>query len=125
MPAAPDYLLALIDWLHFKSSTAPMPGPPCYCLLHACAGPLTAAGHVHAYERTVPMYNYIANPCGTMHLTVGERCAHLRVLEARKPMRPARRVFRWARLCCARPYGTACMLIHGSALPLASSHSHT
>ena len=29
-------------------------------------------GHVHAYERTHPMYQYQLNPCGPIYLTVGD-----------------------------------------------------
>ena len=29
-------------------------------------------GHVHAYERTVPVYNLTADPCGTVHITIGD-----------------------------------------------------
>ncbi|EIE25875.1 Metallo-dependent phosphatase [Coccomyxa subellipsoidea C-169] len=29
-------------------------------------------GHVHAYERTTPVYNYTVNPCGAVHITVGD-----------------------------------------------------
>eukprot|EP00271_Cylindrocystis_brebissonii_P007911 TRINITY_DN2181_c1_g4_i1.p2 TRINITY_DN2181_c1_g4~~TRINITY_DN2181_c1_g4_i1.p2 ORF type:complete len:317 (+),score=52.57 TRINITY_DN2181_c1_g4_i1:237-1187(+) len=29
-------------------------------------------GHVHAYERTAPMYDYNVDPCGAVHLTVGD-----------------------------------------------------
>ncbi|GBF95409.1 hypothetical protein Rsub_08371 [Raphidocelis subcapitata] len=28
-------------------------------------------GHVHAYERSKPVYNYTLNPCGAVHITVG------------------------------------------------------
>lgn len=29
-------------------------------------------GHVHAYERSFPVYNYMLNSCGTSHITVGD-----------------------------------------------------
>lgn len=29
------------------------------------------AGHVHAYERTTPVYNYNVNLCGSVHITIG------------------------------------------------------
>ncbi|KAK9797409.1 hypothetical protein WJX73_007209 [Symbiochloris irregularis] len=29
-------------------------------------------GHVHSYERTAPMYNYLVDPCGAVHLTIGD-----------------------------------------------------
>ncbi|GAB4821364.1 hypothetical protein N2152v2_008410 [Parachlorella kessleri] len=33
---------------------------------------LVISGHVHAYERTKPMYNYTVDECGPMHLIVGD-----------------------------------------------------
>ncbi len=29
-------------------------------------------GHVHAYERTHPMYDYTIDPCGAVHITIGD-----------------------------------------------------
>jgi hypothetical protein len=29
-------------------------------------------GHVHAYERTSPMYNFQVNHCGSVHITIGD-----------------------------------------------------
>lgn len=29
-------------------------------------------GHVHAYERSFPVYNRTRNPCGTTHITIGD-----------------------------------------------------
>ncbi|KAK9830602.1 hypothetical protein WJX81_003718 [Elliptochloris bilobata] len=29
-------------------------------------------GHVHSYERSNPVYNYVNNPCGMVHITVGD-----------------------------------------------------
>ena len=29
-------------------------------------------GHVHSYERTNPVYNYALNPCGMVHIVVGD-----------------------------------------------------
>ena len=29
-------------------------------------------GHVHAYERTHPMYNYTVDQCGPVYLTMGD-----------------------------------------------------
>ncbi|CAL5218603.1 g300 [Coccomyxa viridis] len=29
-------------------------------------------GHVHAYERTAPVNNYTVDPCGTVHITIGD-----------------------------------------------------
>ena len=36
---------------------------------------LVFGGHVHAYERTYPMYNYTLNDCGPMYVTIGESCS--------------------------------------------------
>ena len=30
------------------------------------------AGHVHAYERTHPVYDYNLDPCGAVHITIGD-----------------------------------------------------
>jgi hypothetical protein len=32
---------------------------------------LVINGHVHAYERSKPVYNYTLDPCGPLHITVG------------------------------------------------------
>ena len=37
---------------------------------------LVVCGHVHAYERTHPVYNNSRNECGPVHLTVGDAGAH-------------------------------------------------
>ncbi|KAK9854186.1 hypothetical protein WJX84_001590 [Apatococcus fuscideae] len=29
-------------------------------------------GHVHAYERSAPIYNWEVNPCGSVHITIGD-----------------------------------------------------
>ena len=29
------------------------------------------AGHVHAYERSTPVFNYTVDPCGPVHITIG------------------------------------------------------
>jgi hypothetical protein len=29
-------------------------------------------GHVHAYERTNRQYKYVNDPCGTVHITIGD-----------------------------------------------------
>ena len=34
----------------------------------ACARP----GHVHSYERTNPVYNYVNNQCGIVYITIGD-----------------------------------------------------
>jgi hypothetical protein len=39
------------------------------CIDELC---LCVAGHVHAYERTFPVYNYTVNKCGTVHITIGD-----------------------------------------------------
>lgn len=33
---------------------------------------LGSAGHVHAYERTNPVYDYTVNKCGSVHITIGD-----------------------------------------------------
>ena len=30
------------------------------------------AGHVHAYERSHPVYNYTVDLCGSVHITIGD-----------------------------------------------------
>ena len=34
-----------------------------------CAAPY--AGHVHAYERSTPVFNYTIDGCGPVHITIG------------------------------------------------------
>lgn len=31
----------------------------------------TCAGHVHAYERSTPVYNFTVDLCGPVHITIG------------------------------------------------------
>ncbi|CAI5502902.1 unnamed protein product [Closterium sp. Naga37s-1] len=38
---------------------------------------VVVCGHVHAYERTLPLYNNAQDPCGMVHLTVGTGGADL------------------------------------------------
>lgn len=33
---------------------------------------LMLSGHVHAYERTLPNYNYTVDPCGTAYIVIGD-----------------------------------------------------
>ncbi|PRW60148.1 Purple acid phosphatase 15 [Chlorella sorokiniana] len=33
---------------------------------------LVLSGHVHSYERSLPMYNYSVDPCGVQYITVGD-----------------------------------------------------
>lgn len=40
-------------------------------LLYKYGVDIVMAGHVHAYERTYPVYNFSLNPCGPVHLTLG------------------------------------------------------
>ena len=42
-----------------------------FCLV-ITEGVATVAGHLHAYERTNPVYNYTVNQCGTVHITMGD-----------------------------------------------------
>eukprot|EP00166_Cyanidium_caldarium_P006429 ctg_941.g368 len=41
-------------------------------LLYKYGVDVLLAGHVHAYERTHPVYNNATNPCGTVHLDLGD-----------------------------------------------------
>ncbi|KAJ3674873.1 hypothetical protein LUZ60_005489 [Juncus effusus] len=41
-------------------------------LLYAYRVDLVVAGHVHAYERSKRVYNKKVDPCGTMHITIGD-----------------------------------------------------
>ena len=42
--------------------------PEPYCKATAFSN----AGHVHAYERTHPVYDYNIDPCGAVHITIGD-----------------------------------------------------
>ena len=33
---------------------------------------MVLSGHIHAYERSLPVYNYTANECGTTYLNIGD-----------------------------------------------------
>lgn len=41
-------------------------------ILHEYGVDFVVNGHVFAYERSVPVFNYKADPCGTTHVTVGD-----------------------------------------------------
>ncbi|CAK9175508.1 unnamed protein product [Ilex paraguariensis] len=41
-------------------------------LLHAAGVDIMLAGHVHAYERTKRVYNGKSDPCGAIHITIGD-----------------------------------------------------
>ncbi|KAL8462545.1 hypothetical protein ACS0TY_033542 [Phlomoides rotata] len=41
-------------------------------LLHAAAVDVAFVGHVHAYERTNRVFNHKSDPCGTVHITIGD-----------------------------------------------------
>ncbi|XP_051135312.1 purple acid phosphatase 18-like [Andrographis paniculata] len=41
-------------------------------LLHAAGVDVMLAGHVHAYERTGRVYNDKRDPCGAVHITIGD-----------------------------------------------------
>ncbi|KAL5711705.1 Purple acid phosphatase 15 [Ranunculus cassubicifolius] len=41
-------------------------------LLYAYGVDIVFSGHVHAYERTNRVYNYTLDPCGPVHITVGD-----------------------------------------------------
>ncbi|GJP83858.1 hypothetical protein CLOP_g13959 [Closterium sp. NIES-67] len=46
-------------------------------ILYAAKTDLVVCGHVHAYERTLPLFNNAQDPCGMVHLTVGTAGADL------------------------------------------------
>ncbi|CAI7777612.1 unnamed protein product, partial [Closterium sp. NIES-54] len=46
-------------------------------LLYDAHTDVVVCGHVHAYERTLPLYNNAQDPCGMVHLTVGTGGADL------------------------------------------------
>lgn len=41
-------------------------------LLHGAGVDFAFTGHVHAYERTHPMYQNKSHACGTVHITIGD-----------------------------------------------------
>ncbi|XP_047310902.1 purple acid phosphatase 18-like [Impatiens glandulifera] len=41
-------------------------------LLHAAGVDIVLAGHVHAYERSKRVYNGRSDPCGAVHITIGD-----------------------------------------------------
>ncbi|GAV76254.1 Metallophos_C domain-containing protein, partial [Cephalotus follicularis] len=41
-------------------------------LLYAASVDMVLASHVHAYERSVQMYNGFSDPCGPVHITIGD-----------------------------------------------------
>ena len=41
-------------------------------LLYQYGVDIVVNGHIHAYERSIPVYNLTANPCGTIHITIGD-----------------------------------------------------
>lgn len=42
------------------------------------------SGHVHAYERFKPVYNYSLNPCGSIHITSEAGSARCLLQRSRK-----------------------------------------
>ncbi len=44
-------------------------------LTHAAGVDVFFYGHVHAYERSTPVYNYTVDPCSAVHITIGVRQA--------------------------------------------------
>ena len=40
---------------------------------------MCVAGHVHAYERSWPVYNYKLDPCGPLNIIIGEPAALLSI----------------------------------------------
>lgn len=41
-------------------------------LLYEYGVDIVFSGHVHAYERSNRVYNYTVDPCGPVHITVGD-----------------------------------------------------
>ena len=41
-------------------------------LLYDAGVDIVLNGHVHAYERTLPVYGFKANACGMIHLNLGD-----------------------------------------------------
>lgn len=41
-------------------------------LFFQCGVDVAFSGHVHAYERSNPVYNYQLNGCGTTYITIGD-----------------------------------------------------
>lgn len=41
-------------------------------ILYAYSVNVVVAGHVHAYERSRPAYNFKADPCGMVYITIGD-----------------------------------------------------
>eukprot|EP00891_Asterochloris_glomerata_P008275 jgi/Astpho2/8275/Aster-01358 len=41
-------------------------------IFYAAGVDIALLGHLHAYERTNPVYNYNVNQCGTVHITMGD-----------------------------------------------------
>lgn len=41
-------------------------------LLYQYGVDIVVNGHIHAYERSIPVYNLTRNPCGTVHITIGD-----------------------------------------------------
>ena len=64
-----------VPWYH-SNSAHPSEGMPMRLAmedaLYAAGADLVLAGHIHAYERTVPVYAGVPNPCGIVHLTLGD-----------------------------------------------------
>ena len=63
LPAMAD--LGIVKW----NGLAPKP----------CENGMHVAGHVHAYERSWPVYNYKLNPCGPLNIIIGELVALLSI----------------------------------------------
>lgn len=55
------------------ANAGPVPSPPPSpsCLPPQYGVDVALNGHVHAYERSKPQYNYRLDPCGTIHITAG------------------------------------------------------
>ncbi|XP_057809880.1 purple acid phosphatase 18-like [Salvia miltiorrhiza] len=65
-------------------------------LLHAAAVDVVFAGHVHAYERTKRVFNGKSDPCGFVHITIGDGGNSEGLARRYKEQQPEWSVFREA-----------------------------
>ncbi|GMH05736.1 hypothetical protein Nepgr_007576 [Nepenthes gracilis] len=65
-------------------------------LLYAASVDVVLAGHVHAYERSSRIYNGNSDPCGAVHLTIGDGGNREGLARKYKDPQPAWSVFREA-----------------------------
>ncbi|KAG8386135.1 hypothetical protein BUALT_Bualt03G0117500 [Buddleja alternifolia] len=65
-------------------------------LLHAAGADVVFSGHVHAYERSKRVYNGKSDPCGAVHITIGDGGNKEGLAHKYKEPRPEWSVFREA-----------------------------